>query len=157
MWCGVVCLAAMAVYISDWALIQNHRALHSLLLLVHIHTHTYTWTHFITSTYTQTFSGVVMLTCMARDVNVTVVSLFHLSCLQQHSRVLKIKQQRKRYNNRQTDRERERGWEINSLQPSPTPEVDLHGPAMMLESKGCLCITATNHLKVLCQRLLHLL
>lgn len=108
MWCGVVCLAAMAVYISDWALIQNHRALHSLLLLVHIHTHTYTWTHFITSTYTQTFSGVVMLTCMARDVNVTVVSLFHLSCLQHHSRVLKIKQQRKRYNNRQTDRERER-------------------------------------------------
>lgn len=57
------------------------------------------------------------------------------------------------------DRERKKAasWEIeSSLQCTFTPEVDLHGPAMMLESKGCLCITGTNHLKVLGQKLLGL-
>lgn len=55
------------------------------------------------------------------------------------------------------ERQKEASWKIeNSLQCTFTPEVDLHGPAMMLESKGCLCITGTNHLKVLGQKLLGL-
>lgn len=45
MWCGVVCLAAMTVYVSYWALIQNHKTLHPLLLLTYTHTHAYIWTH----------------------------------------------------------------------------------------------------------------
>lgn len=62
---------------------------------------------------------------------------------------IKIKQQRDRYNNGQ--RERKGGKLGNRKQCSSRPEVDLHGPAMMLES-----ITGTNHLKVLGQRLLGL-
>lgn len=65
-----------------------------------------------------------------------------------------IKQQRDRYNNGQRDK---KGGKLgNRKQCSSTPEVDLHGPAMMLESKECLCITGTDHLKVLGQRLLGL-
>ena len=58
--CGVVCLAATEAYVSDRALIQNTRQ--PLFLLVHTHTHTHTHTH---------LQWLLMVTCMATDINVT--------------------------------------------------------------------------------------